>query len=253
MIELGFSDCQRPLFRHFVHVFLLIVPTFGMAQSKQDLADECRRSVDEGSLTRALEISETMKWWKHLFDVGLIKSVEHCLTASTGEEWRYFHTKGEFLFGEKAKKETQYIAGAEERRANHKLEKKRKHCKVLAAEQKVEKLEFQLKAIEAQRLVEYQSKTLEACNATYEDDQNRALLNPVCSKVFQEFGLPDSKLEFDISTLIVARSEVLQAQLELADIDRAKESTASVPKSSELSKVSAECSELLKRVEQAMD
>ncbi|MBO6899102.1 MAG: hypothetical protein JJ868_17160 [Shimia sp.] len=253
MIELRFSDRQRFLFRHFVCVFLLIVPTLGMAQSKQDLADECRRSVDEGNLARALEISDTMKWWKHLFDVQLIKSVEHCLSASTGEEWRCFHTKGEFLSGDKAKKEAQYIAGAEERRANLKFEKKRKYCKVFAAEQRVEKLEIQLKAMEAQRLVEYQSKTLEACNATYENDQNRALLNPVCSKVFREFGLPDSKLEFDISTLIVARTQVLQAQLELAEIDRAKGSTASVPKSSELSKVSAECSELLKGVEQAMD
>lgn len=211
-----------------------------LAQNKADTANACLAAIEENDMSRAEELSDEIKSWKNLFGPAVIKSAEECLNQVTGENWTYFTTKSQFLSGDEAKTEQEFIDGAEDRRAAEDTKMERLVCEVVVAEQRLEELEYQNSRIKGARTLETNQAALKACSETYASDKASALLNSVCFELFKEVGVPDTQFDFDFEAFLMAQERLSSAKLNLA--------MAAIPASSEINpnaeKV-AECRELI--------
>ncbi|MEP2890467.1 hypothetical protein [Tateyamaria sp.] len=189
-----------------------------MAQNRNQLASDCLKFLSDDQPEQASIIAEQMKSWQHLFGTKLISDSEDCLKESTGEYWKYFPTKSQFLSGKQARQEQEFVNGADARRATKENELKLRECRVIVLETEVEQLELKVQQEQYERRLESQLATWTLCADNYERNKDATLLEPVCNALFMSEGLPDSSSSFFYLKLQSARLNLIEAQTNLLQL-----------------------------------
>ncbi|MEH6647029.1 hypothetical protein [Sulfitobacter sp.] len=213
-----------------------------VAQSKPDTANACLAALEANDMSKAEKFADEIKDWKNLFGTAVIKNAEDCLNRATGDNWKYFTTKSQFLSGEDAKAEQEFIDGAEDRQEVNKRNVERLLCEVVLAEKRYAELEYQNRQIQAARTSEATRAAKQVCSETYAADKSLALLNPVCYELFKETGVPDTQFKFDYEAFLIAQVKLTNATLNLSEATKSNTSPASLSGG----KI-AECQELLSK------
>lgn len=209
-----------------------LLPTTAAAQNYIEVLTQCETAIEQSDNVSLINAADQIRTWTNLFNDSYQDRGEKCLEAATGEPWIYtrqinaFSPLSQIRAAQEAaelnRQEAERNAEIEEERRIEELNQRR--CSILTdlpplieKMQELEQLRVEYETYKQASIIRAKMETLAACRDFYEVDSSSALLNPVCSLSFAEFGLSDTiqnsyaPLELEMTKELVLN---LQAQLE---------------------------------------